>query len=92
MKPMHVAMREARLAIADTHAGRQSWGAYQHYGNPNFRFFAPTGEEPADDEDAADAPVTAPTTPEQPPAAEEPEGGGGKRSKGKQGGGRGRKA
>jgi pimeloyl-ACP methyl ester carboxylesterase len=91
MKPMHVAMREARLAIADTHAGRQSWGAYQHYGNPNFRFFAPTAVEPGDDEAAASAPVAAPTTPEQQPPAEEPEDGGGKRSKGKQGGGRSRK-
>jgi hypothetical protein len=46
MKPMHIAMREARLAIAGNHAGAQSWGAYQHYGNPNFRFFAPPTEQP----------------------------------------------
>ena len=35
---MHVAMREARVEIA-TRAGGRTWGAYQHYGNPYFRFF-----------------------------------------------------
>lgn len=37
--PMHRAMREARLAIASTYNGGRTWGAYQHYGSPNFRFF-----------------------------------------------------
>ncbi len=37
-EPMHVAMREARVEIA-TRAGGRTWGAYQHYGNPYFRFF-----------------------------------------------------
>ena len=37
--PMHRAMREARLAIATTYNGGRTWGAYQHYGSPNFRFF-----------------------------------------------------
>jgi CHAT domain len=37
--PMHRAMREARLAIAKTYNGGRTWGAYQHYGSPNFRFF-----------------------------------------------------
>ena len=41
IKPMHLAMREARKAIIDNPGGRQSWGAYQHYGNPNLRFFDP---------------------------------------------------
>ncbi|HYJ88101.1 MAG TPA: CHAT domain-containing protein, partial [Pyrinomonadaceae bacterium] len=36
--PMHVAIREARLAIAATPNGRTTWGAYQHYGNPYFQF------------------------------------------------------
>jgi hypothetical protein len=36
---IHEAMREARLAIASTAAGTRTWGAYQHYGSPNFRFF-----------------------------------------------------
>lgn len=46
--PMHVAMREARLAIADTGGGYLTWGAYQHYGNPHFRLFVPvsTAEKP----------------------------------------------
>lgn len=30
---MHSAMRAARLKIFDTLDGRQTWGAYQHYGN-----------------------------------------------------------
>lgn len=37
--PMHIAMRDARLAIAATGGGASTWGAYQHYGNPFFRFF-----------------------------------------------------
>jgi hypothetical protein len=43
---MHQAMREARLAIATTAAGETTWGAYQHYGHPNHRFFSSltTGE------------------------------------------------
>ena len=39
-EPMHLAMREARVEIA-TRAGGRTWGAYQHYGNPYFRFFDP---------------------------------------------------
>jgi pimeloyl-ACP methyl ester carboxylesterase len=38
-KPMYAAMRAARLAIAGQPAGARTWGAYQHYGNPYFRFF-----------------------------------------------------
>jgi hypothetical protein len=41
---MHEAMKEARCKIADTDYGIRTWGAYQHYGNPNFRFFYPTRE------------------------------------------------
>jgi pimeloyl-ACP methyl ester carboxylesterase len=36
---MHAAMREARRAIATDLGGSRTWGAYQHYGNPYFRFF-----------------------------------------------------
>jgi len=36
---MHAAMRKARLAIANTPNGVQTWAAYQHYGNPYLRFF-----------------------------------------------------
>jgi pimeloyl-ACP methyl ester carboxylesterase len=39
-EPMHVAMREARLALAHTPAARRYWGAYQHYGNPYARLIA----------------------------------------------------
>ena len=38
-QPMHAAMREARLAIAESLGGARTWGAYQHYGSPYFRFF-----------------------------------------------------
>lgn len=41
--PMHEAMRGARLSIASAPDGETSWGAYQHYGNPYFRFFDPEG-------------------------------------------------
>lgn len=61
--PMHVAMREARLAIADTGGGYLTWGAYQHYGNPHFRLFvsaAAASEPPRTARRAARA------TPEQP--------------------------
>jgi hypothetical protein len=36
---MHDAMREARCEIFDSLDGRQTWGAYQHYGNAYFRLF-----------------------------------------------------
>jgi pimeloyl-ACP methyl ester carboxylesterase len=36
---MHAAMREAREAIAEKPEGVRTWGAYQHYGSPYFRFF-----------------------------------------------------
>jgi pimeloyl-ACP methyl ester carboxylesterase len=39
VEPMHVAMREARLAIYKEDYGVRTWGAYQHYGNPYFRLF-----------------------------------------------------
>lgn len=38
---MYKAMRAARAAIAGTAAGAMTWGAYQHYGSPYFRFFDP---------------------------------------------------
>lgn len=37
--PMHLAMCEARCKLATTIDGARTWGAYQHYGNPYFRFF-----------------------------------------------------
>lgn len=40
-QPMHIAMREARRQVARHISGRQTWGAYQHYGNPFHRVFAP---------------------------------------------------
>jgi hypothetical protein len=39
VEPMHVAMREARIAIFQKDYGVRTWGAYQHYGNPYFRLF-----------------------------------------------------
>ncbi|HET6979562.1 MAG TPA: CHAT domain-containing protein [Pyrinomonadaceae bacterium] len=36
---MYRAMQLARLAIAQKEYGVQTWGAYQHYGNPRLRFF-----------------------------------------------------
>ncbi|MCP9493661.1 MAG: CHAT domain-containing protein [Pyrinomonadaceae bacterium MAG19_C2-C3] len=36
---MHIAMREARRAVAATDFGARTWGAYQHYGNPYLQFF-----------------------------------------------------
>ncbi len=42
---MHEAMKEARCKVAATNEnGVRTWGAYQHYGNPNFRFFYSTRE------------------------------------------------
>ncbi len=38
-KAMHQAMHLARRKIADQDYGVQTWGAYQHYGNPRLRFF-----------------------------------------------------
>ncbi len=41
--PMHQAMMLARRAIATPPSDTRTWGAYQHYGNPYFRFFDPAG-------------------------------------------------
>jgi pimeloyl-ACP methyl ester carboxylesterase len=38
-EPMHEAMRRARQKIAGDITGAGTWGAYQHYGNPYYRFF-----------------------------------------------------
>lgn len=35
---MHVAMRQARIEIASEPGGVRIRGAYQHYGDPHFRF------------------------------------------------------
>lgn len=37
--PIHMAMCAARCKVATTSDGARTWGAYQHYGNPYFRFF-----------------------------------------------------
>jgi CHAT domain-containing protein len=38
-EPFHQAMAAARREIAQSDlSGLQTWGAYQHYGDPNFRF------------------------------------------------------
>lgn len=39
-EPMHIAMRDARVAIFGSPGGTRTWGAYQHYGNPFFRLFS----------------------------------------------------
>lgn len=42
---LHEAMREARRKIARIGpGGMQTWGAYQHYGDPNFRIVRPIAE------------------------------------------------
>lgn len=41
--PIYAAMQQARLAIATPPSDARTWGAYQHYGNPYFRFFDPAG-------------------------------------------------
>ncbi len=38
-QPLHIAMRRARLALVTRPEGISTWGAYQHYGNPYYRFF-----------------------------------------------------
>ncbi len=43
-QPMHIAMQRARIELADRPSGARTWGAYQHYGNPNYRFFAVSGD------------------------------------------------
>jgi pimeloyl-ACP methyl ester carboxylesterase len=45
-QPMYLAMQRARQAIAETNGGARTWGAYQHYGNPNMRFFDPRSLKP----------------------------------------------
>jgi hypothetical protein len=53
---MHAAMREARLSIAESPVGVRSWGAYQHYGDPNFRLFAEIPTAPTADKRRGAAP------------------------------------
>ena len=55
---LHEAMSAARCEIARLGpGGLQTWGAYQHYGDPNFRFGTP---EPAPQKAAAPAPKKRP--------------------------------
>ena len=51
---MHIAMRDARKDLA-IDKGVRTWGAYQHYGNPHFRFFEPASWADAREGDAAKA-------------------------------------
>ncbi|MCC6271815.1 MAG: CHAT domain-containing protein, partial [Microbacteriaceae bacterium] len=67
---MHQAMMRARRAIAVPPSDTRTWGAYQHYGNPYFRFFDPasigpiTARAPLDEQAAPNqTPVTAETAP-----------------------------
>ncbi|MGD9711865.1 MAG: CHAT domain-containing protein, partial [Thermomicrobiales bacterium] len=39
-QPMHIAMQRARIDLAQRASGARTWGAYQHYGNPLYRFFS----------------------------------------------------
>jgi hypothetical protein len=39
-RPLYEAVRQARLAAAAAPGGLKTWGAYQHYGDPGYRFFA----------------------------------------------------
>ncbi len=41
--PMYQAMRDARRSLAGGLRGTATWGAYQHYGSPYYRFFAVHG-------------------------------------------------
>lgn len=77
---LHRAMREARRAIAGDLGGSRTWGAYQHYGNPYFRFFqnpvalARPREGGPKKEKVARAPKPRPTktTRKRPPSARRP--------------------
>ncbi|MCB0183397.1 MAG: CHAT domain-containing protein, partial [Caldilineaceae bacterium] len=40
-QPIYRSMQAARLAILEPPNDIRTWGSYQHYGNPYFRFFAP---------------------------------------------------
>lgn len=51
-KPMHYAMREARISIANMEEGVATWGAYQHYGNPYFQLFNATQDRRGAEEKA----------------------------------------
>jgi len=46
---MHQAMMIARRTIALPPSDIRTWGAYQHYGNPYFRFFDPAGMVPVEE-------------------------------------------
>lgn len=50
---MHAAMQQARLRVAEGGWSVQTWGAYQHYGNPYLRFFD-TGEDEEAEKNAAE--------------------------------------
>ena len=39
---MYTAMKAARIRVATASRDARTWGAYQHYGNPYFRFFSQT--------------------------------------------------
>jgi hypothetical protein len=64
---MTEALRLARMAVFSLPGGERTWGAYQHYGNPHYRFFRtpPTSPQPR----AARAPTTGAPTPRPTPPA-----------------------
>jgi hypothetical protein len=66
---MHVAMREARRLVAQLSSGIRTWGAYQHYGNPYFRFFDPWRLRRPAPAAAGAGGATAPAVPAGQPAA-----------------------
>src|SRR5262249_1045221 len=75
--PMYRAMQEARLAIAECSSGAATWGAYQHYGKPHFRFFdrlSLNGQAPAQAtrQAAAAAPSSGSTNGNKPSSADKP--------------------
>lgn len=64
-QPIYRAMQKARLAILEPPNDIRTWGSYQHYGNPYFRFFAPVTPKPAPTQD-----VGKPAQPDQRSAAQ----------------------
>jgi len=52
------AVRHARLAVAALPTGVRAWGAYQHYGDPDFRLLDPLSQSPF---------RSGPHAPDQPP-------------------------
>ena len=72
-RPIYVAMMAARRLIATPPGDTRTWGAYQHYGNPYFRFFDPAGIGISTAAEQVDEQVDEPTQPDPtvvPPAVQ----------------------